>query len=133
MNLEEQHAMIRELELPVAALVSSGGKSLHAIVRIEAGSFEEYRSRVDYLYAVCEKNGLKVDRQNRNPSRLSRLPGVMRRRRARAFWLRRWPDATPLSWEKPSTPRSRRPMMRECRPSRTRQALKRPKTRSQMR
>ena len=79
MNLEEQHAMIRELELPVAALVSSGGKSLHAIVRIEAGSFEEYRSRVDYLYAVCEKNGLKVDRQNRNPSRLSRLPGVMRR------------------------------------------------------
>lgn len=40
MNLEEQHAMIRELELPVAALVSSGGKSLHAIVRIEAGSFE---------------------------------------------------------------------------------------------
>ncbi len=59
--------MIRELELPVAALVSSGGKSLHAIVRIEAGSFEEYRSRVDYLYAVCEKNGLKVDRQNRNP------------------------------------------------------------------
>lgn len=27
MNLEEQHAMIRELELPVAALVSSGGKS----------------------------------------------------------------------------------------------------------
>lgn len=79
MNLEEQHAMIRELELPVTALVSSGGKSLHAIVRIEAGSFEEYRSRVDYLYAVCEKNGLKVDRQNRNPSRLSRLPGVMRR------------------------------------------------------
>lgn len=79
MNLEEQHAMIRELELPVAALVSSGGKSIHAIVRIEAGSFEEYRSRADCLYAVCEKNGLKVDRQNRNPSRLSRLPGVMRR------------------------------------------------------
>jgi len=81
MSLEEQHAMIRELELPVAALVSSGGKSLHAIVRIEASSFEEYRSRVDYLYAVCEKNGLKVDRQNRNPSRLSRLPGVTRKGR----------------------------------------------------
>ena len=85
MNLEEQHAMIRELELPVAALVSSGGKSLHAIVRIEAGSFEEYRSRVDYLYAVCEKNGLKVDRQNRNPSRLSWLPGVMRRGKSSSF------------------------------------------------
>lgn len=78
MTLEEQHAMISELELPVAALVSSGGKSLHAIVRIDAGSFEEYRTRVDFLYSVCEKNGLKLDRQNRNPSRLSRLPGVMR-------------------------------------------------------
>ena len=66
MNLEEQHAMIRELELPVAALVSSGGKSIHAIVRIEAGSFEEYRSRVDYLYAVCEKNAVFM--QCRSPT-----------------------------------------------------------------
>lgn len=79
MSLEDQHAMIRELELPVAALVSSGGKSLHAIVHIDATSFEEYRTRVDYLYAICEKNGLTMDRQNRNPSRLSRLPGVTRK------------------------------------------------------
>ena len=34
--------------------------------------------RVDYLYAVCKKNGLEIDTQNRNPSRLSRMPGVMR-------------------------------------------------------
>ena len=30
--IERQNAIIRELELPVAALVFSGGKSLHAIV-----------------------------------------------------------------------------------------------------
>ena len=77
-DLGEQNAIIRELELPVACLVYSGGKSLHAIVRIDADSYEEYRRRVDYLYAVCEKNGLKVDKQNRNPSRLSRLPGALR-------------------------------------------------------
>ena len=77
-DLGEQNAIIRELELPVACLVYSGGKSLHAIVRIDADSYEDYRRRVDYLYAVCEKNGLKVDKQNRNPSRLSRLPGAMR-------------------------------------------------------
>ena len=76
--LGEQNAIIRELELPVACLVYSGGKSLHAIVRIDADSYEDYRRRVDYLYAVCEKNGLKVDKQNRNPSRLSRLPGALR-------------------------------------------------------
>ena len=78
MELGEQNAMIRELELPVACLVYSGGKSLHAIVRIDAPSYEEYRTRVDYLYSVCEKNGMKVDKQNRNPSRLSRLPGAVR-------------------------------------------------------
>lgn len=77
-DLGEQHAIIREMELPVACLVYSGGKSLHAIVKIDAGSYEEYRRRVDYLYTVCEKNGLKVDKQNRNPSRLSRLPGAVR-------------------------------------------------------
>ncbi len=76
--IEKQNAIIRELELPVAALVHSGGKSIHAIVRIEAASYEEYRARVDYLYDVCKKNGLEPDRQNRNPSRLSRMPGVLR-------------------------------------------------------
>ena len=79
MELEQQHALIRELELPVACLVYSGGKSLHAIVRIEAANYDEYRKRVDYLYNVLKKNGLPVDTQNKNPSRLSRMPGVMRK------------------------------------------------------
>ena len=80
-DIDKQNAIIRELELPVACLVHSGKKSLHAIVRIDAGSYEEYRKRVDYLYDVLKKNGLKVDTQNRNPSRLSRMPGVMRNSR----------------------------------------------------
>lgn len=78
MEIDQQNAILRELELPIACLVHSGKKSLHAIVKIDAGSYEEYRKRVDYLYTVCQKNGLKIDVQNRNPSRLSRMPGVMR-------------------------------------------------------
>jgi len=78
LELDKQNAMIRELELPVACLVYSGGKSIHAIVKVEAASYDEYRKRVDYLYNVCQKNGLKIDTQNRNPSRLSRMPGVTR-------------------------------------------------------
>ena len=78
MEIEKQNALIRELELPVAALVYSGGKSVHAIVRIEAATYDEYRKRVDYLYAVLKKNGMDVDTQNKNPSRLSRMPGVTR-------------------------------------------------------
>jgi len=78
MDIEKQNAILRELELPIACLVHSGGKSLHAIVKIEAANYDEYRKRVDFLYEICKKNGLKVDTQNKNPSRLSRMPGVMR-------------------------------------------------------
>ena len=77
--IEQQHGILRDLQLPIAALVNSGGKSVHAIVRIDAGSPEEYRKRVEFLYSVCDKNGLQVDRQNKNPSRLSRMPGVVRK------------------------------------------------------
>lgn len=78
MPIEQQNALIRELELPVACLVHSGGKSLHAIVRIDAPDYTEYRRRVDYLYEVLKKNGFTLDTQNKNPSRLSRMPGITR-------------------------------------------------------
>ncbi|WP_419879354.1 AAA family ATPase [Brevibacillus centrosporus] len=78
MDIEKQNAIMRELELPIAVMVYSGGKSLHAIVRIDAANYDEYRKRVDYLYNVCKKNGLNIDNQNRNPSRLSRMPGIER-------------------------------------------------------
>ena len=77
-DLGKQLALIRELRLPCSAIVHSGGKSIHAIVRVDATDAKDYRARVDRLYEVCERSGLKVDQQNRNPSRLSRLPGVSR-------------------------------------------------------
>lgn len=76
--VERQNALIRELELPVAIMVHSGKKSLHAIVRVDAANYDEYRKRVDFLYEICKKNGLEPDTANRNPSRLSRMPGVIR-------------------------------------------------------
>ena len=78
MELEAQNGLIRQLRLPVAVLMYSGGKSLHAIVRIEADDKQEYQKRVNYLYEVCKKNGMEIDTQNRNPSRLSRMPGCER-------------------------------------------------------
>ena len=78
LDIEKQHAIIRELELPVVCLIHSGKKSLHAIVRVDAANYDEYRKRVDYLYTVLKKNGMSVDTQNKNPSRLSRMPGIMR-------------------------------------------------------
>ncbi|MCR5835995.1 MAG: AAA family ATPase [Lachnospiraceae bacterium] len=78
MELDKQNAILRELELPIACLVFSGKKSIHAIVKVDAPTYDEYRKRVEYLYSVCKKNGLVVDTQNKNPSRLSRMPGVVR-------------------------------------------------------
>lgn len=75
---DKQLAIIKELRLPVSALVDSGNKSIHAIVRVDAKDYGEYRQRVDELYKVCRENGLPVDTQNKNPSRLSRMPGVTR-------------------------------------------------------
>ena len=79
LDLSKQYSLMKELQLPIAVMVHSGGKSIHAIVRIDAQNYDEYRKRVDYLYSVCQKNGMQLDRQNRNPSRLSRMPGVFRK------------------------------------------------------
>lgn len=75
---EEQLAIIREMNLPCAAIIHSGGHSVHAIVKIDAETRGEYQRRVDFLFDMCEKNGLPLDKQNRNPSRYSRLPGIVR-------------------------------------------------------
>lgn len=78
MPVSKQIAMIKALELPVAALVYSGGKSVHAIVHIDADTLKEYQQRVKMMYEICTKNGFDVDTQNKNPSRLSRMPGAYR-------------------------------------------------------
>lgn len=78
MSISEQDALLRKYQLPIATLTYSGGKSLHAIVHVDAKDAEEYRQRVEYLYEFLEEKGMQVDKQNRNPSRLSRMPGVTR-------------------------------------------------------
>lgn len=78
MDVAKQNEILRKLELPIATLTYSGGKSLHAVVKVDATNYGEYQERVDYLYKIVEKNGLFIDKQNKNPSRLTRLPGFER-------------------------------------------------------
>ena len=75
---EQQRLMVNDLKLPLAALVDSGGKSVHGIVKISAKDEFEYKERVDYLYRICRNHGLILDENNKNPSRMSRLPGASR-------------------------------------------------------
>ena len=77
-DIETQYQIIQDLKLPVKMLVHSGGKSLHAIVDISAVDYKQYQERVDFLYTVCRKHGLEIDKQDKNPSRLSRFPGFKR-------------------------------------------------------
>ena len=77
-DIDTQYAILQDLKLPIRVLVHSGGKSLHAIVDISAVDYKQYQERVDFLYTVCRKHGLEIDKQDKNPSRLSRFPGFRR-------------------------------------------------------
>ena len=78
-SIEEQYKAYMKLKLPIACLVKSGGKSLHAIVKVNAPNIDEYKRRVRFLYEQLNSAGLKLDIQNKNANRLSRMPGVMRK------------------------------------------------------
>lgn len=77
-EIEKQKALMEELKLPIAVMTYSGGKSVHAIVRIDALTEQEYKEKVNYLYQTCKQNGLSIDTQNKNSARMTRLPGVIR-------------------------------------------------------
>lgn len=77
-SIEKQYSLYKAMNLPVTVLVNSGNKSLHAIVKVDAESLHQYRERVNFIYEFCKKNGLNVDEQDKNASRYSRMPGVMR-------------------------------------------------------
>lgn len=78
LDMEKQMAFAKALELPVTLAVWSGGKSVHLVVKIDAGTADEYSKRVEMVYEVCRANGFPVDKANRNPSRLMRLAGAER-------------------------------------------------------
>ena len=78
MSLKEQEAFYRMWELPIAAMVNSGGKSIHAIVHIDAKNEKEYRARVKKLFDFLGEHNFVIDMNNSNPARLSRMPGITR-------------------------------------------------------
>lgn len=76
--VDEQVRIMRELDLPITTMTTSGGKSVHALVRVDAEGPNHYAERVQLLHDICNAAGLKVDRANKDSSRLTRLAGVQR-------------------------------------------------------
>ena len=74
--MDLQLALFAKLPLPIAAILSSGGRSVHAWVKLDARDAAEYGAVVPRLFGILAKFG--VDGKNKNPSRLSRLPGATR-------------------------------------------------------
>jgi RecA-family ATPase len=69
---EEQYHAVVASGMPVSALIDSGNKSLHAWIRVDAPDEAEYKRRVAIIWEWF--SGINLDKQNRNPSRLSRCP-----------------------------------------------------------
>lgn len=75
----EQLQKLEDLKIPCVAIVDSGGKSIHAIVKIDAGKDEKlFRDRVAELHRFLELRGFPVDKACKNPSCLSRMAGAFR-------------------------------------------------------
>ena len=74
--LDLQLSVIARLPLPVAAIIFSGGKSYHALIRVDAADAVEYRRDVGRMLALLRPLGF--DQSTGNPSRMSRLPGATR-------------------------------------------------------
>lgn len=85
MSLGDQERCLRELNIPVKFLTYSGNKSLHALVSIDAHSLEEYQRRVQLLHTYLANYGYLVDSQNKNPNRMTRMPGALRSGKAQCI------------------------------------------------
>lgn len=75
--LEVQYGALLASGLPITSIAFSGEKSLHALVRVDASNLEQFKQRKAKTYARINQF-VKSDPKVGNPSRFSRLPGVMR-------------------------------------------------------
>lgn len=77
-TLEEQYGAIVGSRAPIDAVIHSGGKSLHAFVRVDAENAADYAEKVRAFFAVLDCHGADYDPACKNANRLCRLPGMMR-------------------------------------------------------
>lgn len=73
---DEQIAIFQQSNLPISLLVESGGKSVHAWVKVDAADRVQWEERRNRIYEYLADH--EPDPQNKNPSRWSRLGGIMR-------------------------------------------------------
>lgn len=75
---EEQWGNFVNSRAPIAAVVYSGGKSLHALVEVNARDKDEYAEIAERFFNALKRRGADFDPACKNPNRLTRLPGIYR-------------------------------------------------------
>jgi len=96
-------AAIKDSGLPCEAVYTSGGPSVHAQIRINAKSYDEFKEWQAFVYEYC-KDMPGFDGQNGNPARYSRLPGAYHGDRLQQLicWqigaesIQKWKDELPI-------------------------------------
>jgi hypothetical protein len=71
-----QLSLWSRLALPVAAIIASGGRSVHAWLKVDCRDAQEYQGTATQIYELLAR--FNPCPSNKNPSRLARLPGVKR-------------------------------------------------------
>jgi len=74
--LEMQLMLFSKLKLPISVVLLSGGLSAHAWVRLGCSNATDFSERARRIVSALAPFG--IDQANKNPSRLSRLPGALR-------------------------------------------------------
>lgn len=74
--LDLQISLFARLPLPIAVILTSGGKSVHAWVKTDSSDITCYRDDAAMLLKMLDRFGM--DTKNKNPARLSRLVGCRR-------------------------------------------------------
>ena len=71
-----QLSILSRLVLPIAAIIRSGGNGPHAWVKVDCDNADDYREAAERILKALKPFGF--DQSNKNPSRMSRLPGAQR-------------------------------------------------------
>lgn len=86
----------KRIPIPIAALIYTGGKSLHAWLRVDAADAEEWQREVRGRLFPEALVPLGCDKTCKNASRLTRAPGKYREDKGKyqsLLWLNTWEGA----------------------------------------
>jgi hypothetical protein len=98
MPIDDWLRVLSQFPLPVASIVSTGGRSAHALIRVDASGVIEWKKCGETIIKAMSHVGLDPA-PCKNPCEFSRMPGAWRKSkgdRQRLLYLNPKPECRPL-------------------------------------